>query len=293
VDERHFGSIWFIRGPNKGRYPNCHSIYIEGPGILIDPSADRKRLEELKGNPGVKVVLLSHVHEDHLMHLDLFHDVPLWVPASDAPQITDIELLLNTYCACGEMRDYYRKILEEQFHFHPRKPDRLLKDGDIVDAGGLTIQIIHTPGHTPGHLCFLFSEPRILFLCDYDLTPFGPWYGDTHSSIEETIRSVARLESIPADIWLTSHEDGIFEANPGRLWQEYIEVINARETKLLELLETPQTLEEIARSYIVYKKPRQPEKFYLFNEQLIMEKHLSRLIQKGQIVQDHNRFVRL
>jgi len=282
-----------MRGPNKGRYPNCHSIYIEGPAILIDPSADRKRLEELKHNPGVKVVLLSHVHEDHLLHLDLFHDVPVWVSAADAPQLTDIELLLDSYSAFGEMRNYFRKILEEQFHFRPRKADRLLKDGECIDAGSVQIQIIHAPGHTPGHLCFLFSEPRLLFLGDYDLTPFGPWYGDAQSSIEETIRSVARLKSIPADLWLTAHEDGIFEVNPGRLWQDYIEVINTREKKLINLLDHPHTLEEIARSYIVYKKPRQPEEFYLFNERVIMEKHLIRLLQKGIIFKDQDRFVRL
>lgn len=293
MNERHFGSLWFIRGPNKGRYPNCHSIYIEDSGILIDPSADRKRLEELKQNHGVNAVLLSHVHEDHLMHLDLFQDVPIWVSAADAPQLADIDLLLDSYSAFDEMRDYFRNILEEQFHFHPRKPDRLLKEGDRIDAGSVTIQIIHTPGHTPGHLCFLFSEPRILFLGDYDLTPFGPWYGDAQSSIEETIRSVARLKSIPADIWLTAHEDGIFEVNPGRLWQEYIEVINTREKKLLNLLTHPHTLDEIARSYIVYKKPRQPEKFYLFNERVIMEKHLARLLQKGLIILDQDRYMRI
>jgi hydroxyacylglutathione hydrolase len=293
VDERHFGPIWFIRGPNKGRYPNCHSIYIEGPGILIDPAADRNRLEELKHNPGVKVVLLSHVHEDHFLNLDLFHDVPVWVSAADAPQLSDIDLLLDSYSAFDEMRDYFRKILEEQFHFYPRKADRFLKEGDCIDAGSVQIQIMHTPGHTPGHLCFLFSEPRILFLGDYDLTPFGPWYGDAQSSIEETIRSVARLKSIPADTWLTAHEDGIFDQNPGRLWQEYIEVINTREKKLLNLLNTPHTLDEIARSYIVYRKPRQPEKFYLFNERVIMEKHLSRLLQKGQVVCDQRRYMRI
>jgi glyoxylase-like metal-dependent hydrolase (beta-lactamase superfamily II) len=239
------------------------------------------------------VVLLSHVHEDHLMHLDMFDDVPIWVSAADAPQLADMELLLDSYSAFGEMRDYFRKILEEQFHFHPRTADRLLKEGDCIDAGSVTIQIIHTPGHTPGHLSFLFSDPRILFLGDYDLTPFGPWYGDAQSSIEETIRSVARLKSIPADIWLTAHEDGIFEENPGRLWQEYLEVINIREKKLIHLLDHPHTLEEIARSYIVYKKPRQPEKFYLFNERVIMEKHVVRLLQKGLIVLDQDRFMRI
>ena len=39
IAEKHFGPIWFIPGENKGKYPFCHSIYIEGPGILIDPAS--------------------------------------------------------------------------------------------------------------------------------------------------------------------------------------------------------------------------------------------------------------
>ena len=35
IAEKHFGPIWFIPGDNEGKYPFCHSIYIEGPGILI------------------------------------------------------------------------------------------------------------------------------------------------------------------------------------------------------------------------------------------------------------------
>jgi hydroxyacylglutathione hydrolase len=193
TDERHFGPIWFIRGPNKGRYPNCHSIYIQEAGILIDPASDRKRLESLKRENGVKLILLSHAHEDHFTHMDLFDDVPLWASAADGPLLTNADRLLDSYGASGEMRDLFRNILKEQFNFRPRKPDRLLKDGDLIDGGGLTIQALHTPGHTPGHLSFLFSEPRILFLGDYDLTSFGPWYGDAFSSIEETIKSVLRL----------------------------------------------------------------------------------------------------
>lgn len=292
MKEMHFGPIWFIPGPNKGKYPHCHSLYIEGAGILIDPAADRKRLEELREQQKVKIVLLSHAHEDHFTHLDLFDDIPLWVSAADGPQLTDVENLLDSYNAEGEARELYRKILEKQFHFRPRNPDRLLKDGDLIDAGSLTIEVIHTPGHTPGHLSFLFSKPRALFLSDYDLTRFGPWYGDRYSSIEETIRSVNRLKSIPADIWLTAHETGIFEKNPEGRWQDYIDVIQTRENKILKILKSPQTIDDMARSWIVYDKPMQPEMFYLYNEKSIINKHLKRLLSKGLITEENGRYVR-
>jgi glyoxylase-like metal-dependent hydrolase (beta-lactamase superfamily II) len=75
-EERHFGPVWFIPGENRGRYPFCHSIYIEGARVLIDPASDRERLVQLRENPGVETVWLSHWHEDHFMHLDLFDGLP-------------------------------------------------------------------------------------------------------------------------------------------------------------------------------------------------------------------------
>jgi hypothetical protein len=48
MQERCFGPVRFIPGQNNGKYPNCHSIYIEGAGVLIDPASDRDRLIRLK-----------------------------------------------------------------------------------------------------------------------------------------------------------------------------------------------------------------------------------------------------
>ncbi len=293
MGEQHFGPVWFIEGLNKGRYPYCHSVYIEGAGILIDPASDRKRLLALKQNHGVKAVLLSHAHEDHFRDIDLFDDVPVWLSPAEAGPLSSIEKLLDSYGAFGEMRDYFRKILEDQFHFTPREPDRFVRDGEIIDAGDVTIEVIHTPGHTPGHLSFLFSEPRTLFLGDYDLTPFGPWYGDAQSSIENTIDSILHLKSIPAEKWISGHEFGVIEQAPDTLWQNYLDTIRIREEKLLDALKEPLTMEGIARSWILYKKPMKPEVFYLFNERVLMEKHLVRLIQKGWVGQDQDHFVRL
>ena len=123
MEEKHYGPVWFIPGKNKGRYPYCHSIYIEGTGILIDPASDRKRLLELREGPGVRQVWLSHWHEDHIMHLDLFDDLPLCISALDAAPLSDLELFLDAYGLGDEaFRDYWRPILVDEFNFHPRKP---------------------------------------------------------------------------------------------------------------------------------------------------------------------------
>ena len=46
------------------------------------------------------------------------------------------------------------------------EPSRVLDDGDTIDLGGRTIQALHTPGHSPGHLCFWEAEKGYLFSGD-------------------------------------------------------------------------------------------------------------------------------
>jgi glyoxylase-like metal-dependent hydrolase (beta-lactamase superfamily II) len=181
-------------------------------------------------------------------------------------------------------------VLKEQFHFRPRRPGEYIRGGQTIDLGVTKVEIISTPGHTPGHLAFFFKELGILFIGDYDLSKFGPWYGDVRGSIEETIDSVNLLRKIPAKIFLASHETGIFMADPGRLWNDYLEVIHERERRLLEFLIRSRTMEEIVGAWMVYGRQREPKAFFEFGERALMKKHLERLIRFGKVFQEGDRF---
>lgn len=285
LEERNFGPVRFIPGPNKGRYPYCHSLYIGDAGVLIDPGSDRQRLQELRATGNLRMVWLSHWHEDHHTQLDLFPELPLWIGEHDAPPLSDLELMLDWYGLSDPgQRDFFRASMREQFHFQPRIADRLLKDGEVLDLDCVTAEVIHAPGHTAGHLAFFFREPQVLFLGDIDLTPFGPWYGDRNSSIEETMHSVAKLRQLPAKVWLTSHEKGIFLENPGALWDDYLRVIERRDEKLRNLLQNGPNMEEIVNTWIVYGRAREPREFYEFGERANMQKHLERMAHDGVLV---------
>jgi glyoxylase-like metal-dependent hydrolase (beta-lactamase superfamily II) len=290
MQETAFGPIRFIPGINRGKYPYCHSIYIEGAKILIDPASDRERLKRLRDEQGVEQVWLSHWHEDHFMDLDLFDDLPLGIHPLDAPPLADVESFLDAYDIRNPaFRESWRGIVTEMFHFRPRQPQIALEAG-TRELGDLAVEILHTPGHTPGHLCFFFPEIGVLFLGDYDLTPFGPWYGDRDSSIPDTIASVRRLEALPARTWLTCHETGVFENQPGQLWSNYLDVIAKRETRLLEFLGEARTQEQIINAWIVYLKAREPQDFYRFAEWAIIRKHLVGLINAGRVVWEADRY---
>jgi len=294
MEELAWGPVRFIPGANRGKYPNCHSIYIEGAGILIDPASDRERLKRLRTESGVNTVWLSHWHEDHFMHLDLFDDLPLAMHPADAPYLADMENLLDGYgIKEPEARALWQSILSETFHFRPRRATGELKGGDVIALDGVTVEVLHTPGHTPGHLCFYFREPDVVFLGDYDLTAFGPWYGDVASSILETECSVRRLQAFGARHYLAGHETGVFARVPAERWERYLGVTARREAALLELLDDPRRLEEIVAAWIVYGKPREPLAFYAHAEQALMGKHLARLQEQGRVVCENGYFRRV
>ena len=71
---------------------------------------------------------------------------------------------------------------------------------------------------------------------------------------------------------------------------DFLGVIFERESKLLELLSKPKTMEEIVEARIVYKKPREPKLFYEFGERALMKKHIERLMVNGKIKEDRGRY---
>jgi hydroxyacylglutathione hydrolase len=294
MTDRQWGRVRFISGENKGRYPFSHSVYIEGEKarIVIDPACSLDKLSLLRDTEGVDTVWLSHWHEDHFKYLYLFDNCSFWISQRDFPPLADINALLDW---CGietdSYRDYWKNTIQKQFHYQPRKEARFIKDGEIIDCGSVTIEAIATPGHTPGHLAFFFCEEKVLFLGDYDLTSFGPWYGDLHSDIDDTIKSIRRLQKIPAEVWITSHEKGLFEDNPGEIWQRYENVIYERDSKILEFLKQPRTQDEMLSAWLIYGKPREPLVFFEFAERILLKKHLQRLQRLNRILLDNNHYV--
>ncbi len=61
--------------------------------------------------------------------------------------------------------------------YRPTVPDRFVRDGEILDLGGRLLEILHTPGHSPGHCCFLLPAERILITQDHLLPKITPHVG--------------------------------------------------------------------------------------------------------------------
>ncbi len=290
MKDKQFGRLRFISGDNKGKYPYNHSVYIQASEakIIIDPACSLEKLTRLRDDEGVDMVWLSHWHEDHIHYMYLFDGAPVWISETDFPPLTDIETFLDWYgINDAKIRAYWEEIMRKEFNYQPLKSANFFPINEETDIGGIRVQAIATPGHTPGHLSFFFPEEEVLFIGDYDLTPFGPWYGDAASSIEETIESIRRLKEIPAKIWIACHERGLFEENPGKLWDDYENIVHQREEKIFNFItKKPSTLEEISAAWLIYGKPREPLDFFETNERVLVNKHLERLQRNGIIMKE-------
>lgn len=296
MEQQRFGNLVFMPGNNTGKYPFCNSLFIDDDikGI-VDPAADETRLAALPRSGPADILINSHYHEDHFTFNHLFADAQLLVHGEDAACFSSLNALLDAYGIDEKSAeaDFWRQVLVESFHFQERKPDREVVDGDILDFGQTRLEVIHTPGHTPGHICLFCETEGVLFTGDLDMTAFGPWYGDRVSDIKNTIRSVQRLMDFPARTYITSHNMGVISGDIRPLAEAYLAVIDEREEKILNFLDGPKTLEEVAGQWFIYKKPRQPEAFYMFGERGMAGKHLEYLIARGLVAREGDMFYRL
>jgi len=115
----------------------------DGPLIVIDPAGDADRLLDALGDREVSLVVLTHAHFDHLAATDAVLDAAgarLAVHEADAARIT-------SPAAAGTGAELFG------FSVTSRPADLLLRDGDIVKAGDLALEVLYTPGHTKGGIC--------------------------------------------------------------------------------------------------------------------------------------------
>lgn len=129
---------------------NCYIIADEktNEGAVIDPGADGSLILDKIETLGLKLqyILLTHTHYDHIgavAELKRATGAKLAVSEEDAAGLTDGRWNLSAYGGSP---------------VEAAEADILLKDGDELLLGGQTIQVLSTPGHTKGGVCFLCGD---------------------------------------------------------------------------------------------------------------------------------------
>lgn len=149
-----------------GHWEKVHSYLLIGKNnaLLIDTGLGigniKKEVEKLTSLP--IIVVTTHVHWDHIGGHALFDTI--YVYKDEVNWLKNgIDIPLHVV-KNNIMREPFTKKPPIEFNIdnykiYSGKPDKILKDNDIIDIGERKVKIIHTPGHSPGHICF-FEEDR-------------------------------------------------------------------------------------------------------------------------------------
>jgi len=277
-----YPNIFYIPGKNNSRFPYCACLYLKGQDtrVLIDAGMGASHLEPVK-KWGIDILILTHCHIDHRLTIREIPEVPVWCHEADAIFLNDRNLFYN---AIGLQRsglnlagrlDYSNGMFGIEISHH-------LNDADRLDLGGITLETIHTPGHTPGHLAFYIPEADLLFAADVDLTSFGPFYGHDFADLDEFIQSIERLRQQNASIVATGHA-GPFNGQIREKFNAYEEIVYRRDRLILEQLTTPKTLGYFRGRHLIFRAyPDFPDLMRWF-ELVLIEKHLERLKAMGKV----------
>jgi len=252
-------NLRIIEGPNFGKYPYSNSLLV-GRSCLIDTGAG-EALKDVR----VDWILNSHWHEDHIA----LNRVGRRVAAHhlDAEAVQDYEEFKRRY-ALGDLVKLF-------VNFEFGRVDRTFEDGDVFEFEGIQVEVLHTPGHSAGHSCFVIGS--VMFLADVDLTPFGPWYGCLDCDVRDFVLSIEKIKN-------EVRKRGVSLAIPshGKPVSGTEEILRRLDDYLAKIFERDRRIKELLRSGedpvgkgVIYKKVPEPKEIYLHFERIMIEKHLT------------------
>lgn len=172
---------------------NCSLLGCQSTGqaVVVDPGGDAERILAAIQQRGLTVttIINTHGHFDHVganARLKQATGAELMIHPADQPMLSRVTTVAGMYGMQAE---------------NSPEPDRLLEDGQIIRFGQHALQVIHTPGHTPGGCCLYLEAEQKLISGD---TLFADGVGRTDlpgGSHEQLVTSIrTRLFTLPDQI---------------------------------------------------------------------------------------------
>lgn len=189
--------------PHHWERANSYLLLGQNAALLIDTGLGIGDIHQLVGqltNLPI-IVATTHVHWDHIGGHHSFKDIGVH-PAEAEWMQNGIPIPLP---AVRQMvvRDVAPDLLPEGFDIdsyipYQGVPSRLLNDGDVLDLGGRQVQVLHTPGHSPGHICLWEPDRGYLYTGDllYAATLFAHYPSTDPVAFAASITRIAGLKGV-------------------------------------------------------------------------------------------------
>jgi glyoxylase-like metal-dependent hydrolase (beta-lactamase superfamily II) len=157
----------------------------------------------------------------------------------------------------------------------PVKPTETVLEGDLIQMGDYRFQILHTPGHAPGHMSLYDPDRRILLAGDI-VGEMVAWYTPSSGGAAQYLESLEKVEALDIDLILPAHGDVIQDSKKGI--RKIRDGILEKDKGILEALQSGQkTFEELLNIFF----PLPTVQF--FPGIPILESHLQKLKDEGKI----------
>ncbi|WP_206458352.1 MBL fold metallo-hydrolase [Anaerovorax sp. IOR16] len=185
---------------------HCYLLIGKEKALLIDTGLGICNIynEVIKLTDKPITAVATHIHWDHIGGHKYFPDFYAhkdelnWLNGEFPLTMDQIKEMVVDRCDLPEGYNV------DTYEFFQGTPKRLLKDHDVIDIGGRVLQVLHTPGHSPGHMCFFEQKRGYLFTGDlvYKDTLFA-YYPSTNPT--EYLKSIEQVASLPVNRVFPAH----------------------------------------------------------------------------------------
>lgn len=174
-------------------WTNGYLIWDEaGKAFFVDPGGDPREVLDFLAERGLELemILLTHSHADHIFGLEALRErarLGVALHEEEAPFLSDPKENLSRWMGAD---------------YRCRPAERELRHGDCLSLGSMTVEVRHTPGHSPGSVCYLVRQGSEALLLSGD-TLFAGSIGRSDlpgGDEKELLRSLGRLTDLDDDL---------------------------------------------------------------------------------------------
>tara|TARA_B100001175_G_scaffold315490_1_gene327138 strand:- start:578 stop:1405 length:828 start_codon:yes stop_codon:yes gene_type:complete len=171
------GSVFTGPGTNTYLVGN-EDVTVIDPGPAMEEHID----VILAASENIKQILVTHTHPDHSPGTRLLQqklDVPAFGMLTESSKNQDMTF----------------------------SPERILKDGEVLDTEEYSLEVVHTPGHASNHLCFILREEKFIFTGDHVMSGSTVVIGPPDGSMKQYIDSLNKLKNYDMEKMAPGHGD--------------------------------------------------------------------------------------